>query len=108
MTGVVLVFTTMPAESGAEDVATTLVSEHLAACVNIGPPMISIYRWKGQTERDSERQLVIKTTRDRVDALKARITALHPYELPEFLVVSVADGSQAYLDWVAEETRGGS
>jgi periplasmic divalent cation tolerance protein len=66
--------------------------------------MASVYRWKGRVERDAERQLVIKTTRDRLAALETRLRALHPYELPEFVVVSVDDGSAAYLQWITDET----
>ena len=65
---------------------------------------MSTYRWKGKVERDAERQLVIKTTRARVAALEARLRTLHPYELPEFIVLSVESGSDAYLRWVSDET----
>ncbi|MBZ5558049.1 MAG: divalent-cation tolerance protein CutA [Acidobacteriia bacterium] len=107
MTGVILVLTTMPDDDRADALARTLVDERLAACVNVHGPMTSVYRWKGQVERDPERQLVIKTTRDRLAALETRLRALHPYELPEFIVVSVDEGSAAYLRWVADETRSG-
>lgn len=104
MHDVVLVFTTAPAGPQAERIARALVEERLAACVNMSPPMTSIYRWHGGVEREHECQLVIKTTRDRVAALEQRVTVLHPYELPEFLVVPAAGGSGAYLDWVRDET----
>jgi periplasmic divalent cation tolerance protein len=104
MTDVVLVFTTAPAGPQAEHIARALVEERLAACVNVSPPMTSIYRWHGGVEREHECQLVIKTTRDRVPALEQRVTVLHPYELPEFLIVTVADGSGAYIGWVKDET----
>ena len=83
---------------------TPQVDEHLAACVNVLPPMQSIYRWQGQVHVDDERQLVIKTSADRLEALQLRLTALHPYELPEFLVVEVVKGSQAYLEWLGAAT----
>ena len=67
--------------------------------------MMSFYRWKGVVERDAERQVVIKTTRERVPALRARLRELHSYELPEFVVLTVEDGSDAYLKWVIEQTR---
>jgi periplasmic divalent cation tolerance protein len=100
MTDVVLIFTTVADDDRAEQLARRLVDERLAACVNVHPPMVSMYRWQGKLERDSERQMVIKTTRDRVSALEARLTQLHAYELPEFIVVNVADVSPAYLKWV--------
>jgi periplasmic divalent cation tolerance protein len=96
----VLVLTTVPAGDRGETIARTLVDEHLAACVNVGAPMTSFYRWRGRVERDEERQLVIKTTRDRVPALQARLAELHTYEVPEFLVLTVGGGSAAYLDWI--------
>jgi periplasmic divalent cation tolerance protein len=104
MTDVVLILTTISDER-AEPLARALVDERLAACVNIHGPMTSIYRWKGEVEREAERQLIIKTTRDRVPALEARIRALHSYELPEFIVVSAEGGSAAYLDWVGQGTH---
>jgi periplasmic divalent cation tolerance protein len=105
VTSVILVLTTMPADDRADALARTLVDERLAACVNVHPPMTSVYRWKGRIERDGERQLVIKTTRDRLSALETRLRALHPYEIPEFIVVPVDEGSAVYLNWIAGETR---
>jgi periplasmic divalent cation tolerance protein len=72
--------------------------------VNVLPAMTSFYRWRGRVEREAERQLVIKTTRERTAAVQVRLTALHPYELPEFVIVSVSDGSAAYLGWIREQT----
>jgi periplasmic divalent cation tolerance protein len=101
----ILVLTTMPNdESKTAELARTLIDERLAACVNVHGPMASTYRWKGQVERDAERQVVIKTTRDRLEALRKRLHELHPYELPEFLVLDITSGSDAYLDWVKAET----
>jgi periplasmic divalent cation tolerance protein len=102
--GVVLVLTTVSASANAEALGDTLVTERLAACVNVLPAMRSIYRWKGELQHDDERQLVIKTSSDRLSALQARLQALHPYELPEFLVLSTDGGSEAYLNWVGVET----
>jgi periplasmic divalent cation tolerance protein len=104
-TEIVIVLTTAPDDERAEAWARTLVEERLAACVNIHGPMISFYRWKGVIERDAERQVVIKTTRERVTALRARLRELHSYELPEFVVLPVDDGSDEYLKWVVEQTR---
>ena len=87
-----------------EPLARALVDERLAACVNILPPMRSIYTWKGATEHADERQLLIKTTTHRVKELETRLKQLHPYEVPEFLVVSILEGSGGYLSWVADST----
>jgi periplasmic divalent cation tolerance protein len=105
MPDMILVLTTVPDDERAEAIPRALVEERLAACVNIHGPMISIYRWKGAIERESERQLVIKTTRDRLPAVQARIAALHSYELPEFIVIAVEEGSAEYLEWVAGGVR---
>ncbi len=105
MTNVVLVLTTIADTGDTDELARTLVDERLAACVNVHGPMTSTYRWKGQIECERERQLVMKTTRERLPALEARLRALHGYDLPEFLVVPVEDGSGAYLDWVREQTQ---
>ncbi len=100
-----IVLTTLGAQTDAAAFARVLVDERLAACVNILPVMTSVYRWKGTIEEDREQQLVIKTTSDRVEALEARFRELHPYELPEFLVVATTDGSAGYLAWLEESTR---
>jgi periplasmic divalent cation tolerance protein len=105
MTDIVLILTTVPVGDRGEQIAKALVDERLAACVNVLAPMTSIYRWKGTVERDAEQQLVIKTTRDRVTAVQQRVSTLHPYELPEFVVLPVSDGSTTYLDWVRTETK---
>jgi periplasmic divalent cation tolerance protein len=105
MKKIVLVLTTMPCDARAAVLAKALVEERLAACVNISAPMRSIYRWKGEVGDEEECQLVIKTTPARVAALRDRLVSLHPYELPELLVVD-ADGSDAYVSWVAAETSG--
>jgi periplasmic divalent cation tolerance protein len=101
---IVIVLTTFPADRDAAPFARALVDERLAACVNILPPMESIYRWQGVVEQASERQLFIKTSLTRFKELKKRIAALHPYELPE-LVVLQATGDTTYLQWVADQTR---
>jgi periplasmic divalent cation tolerance protein len=102
MTDTVLILTTVPDDERAEILARTLVEERLAACVNLYPPMVSVYRWKGTVERDVERQIVIKTTRERIHDLEARVRALHAYELPEFIVLPIESGSDAYLGWLKD------
>ena len=104
MGDVVVVLTTVPTGSKGEEIGRALVEERLAACVNLLAPMTSIYRWRGAVERESEQQMVIKTTRGRVPSLQSRLSALHPYELPEFLVLAVADSSSAYVEWIRQET----
>jgi periplasmic divalent cation tolerance protein len=94
-----------PDELVGERIATALVEERLAACVNRLPAAMSTYRWNGDICRDSEQLLLIKTTRERFDALCARIVALHPYALPEIIAVDAAAGLDRYLAWVEAETQ---
>lgn len=98
----VLVLTTYPADGDADTLARTLVDERLAACVSVLPPMQSTYRWKGEVETTGERQVLIKTKAAQVAALETRMKQLHPYEVPEFLVLTVDAGSPAYLSWLGE------
>ncbi|MBE2211966.1 MAG: divalent-cation tolerance protein CutA [Xanthomonadaceae bacterium] len=102
---VLICLTTCPDRDTADRIASALVEERLAACVNCLPGIHSTYRWQGAVHRDDELLLLIKTTRDRMDALRTRLVTLHPYELPELLAVESADGLPAYLDWVREQTR---
>ena len=101
-TDFVVVLTTFPADGDAEALAKTLVQAGLAACVNILPPMVSIYRWKGAVERADERQLLIKTRAPLIRELESRIKALHSYDVPEFVVLPIVAGSSEYLHWLAE------
>jgi periplasmic divalent cation tolerance protein len=101
MTELIIVLTTMPDDDRAGSLARTLVDERLAACVHVHAPVSSTYRWKGIVECESERPLVIKTSRSRMAALEARLRGLHPYELPEFVVLS-AEAADAYGRWVNE------
>lgn len=105
MTGAVVVLTALGAPLDAQRIARALVDERLAACVNIVPGVTSIYRWKGVVEQEAELMLVIKTMAQRVDALKKRLLELHPYELPEVVVIPIGDGHKPYLEWLAEQVR---
>ena len=100
-----LVFCTCPDAATAQTLARQLVEQRLAACVNLLPPMRSVYRWQGRVEEDEEIQLLIKTSADRLDALSVAIRQLHPYELPEILAISTSAGLPAYLDWIRAQTR---
>jgi periplasmic divalent cation tolerance protein len=101
----VVILTTLPAAADAAAFAAAIVESRLAACVNLLPVMESVYRWEGRVQRDSERQLLMKTSGDRVDALWERVRALHPYDVPEFLVLPIAGGNDAYLRWIGDSTR---
>ncbi len=102
MTEVVEVAVTAPDRALAERLAEVLVTERLAACAQVGGPVASVYRWRGQVERAEEWVCRLKTTRDALPALARRVRALHPYELPEMLATPVT-GDAGYLDWVRAE-----
>jgi periplasmic divalent cation tolerance protein len=98
-------FSTAPDETVAAQIARVLVDERLAACANLVPGVRSIYRFQNVVEDEREVLLVIKTRADRIDALAERLRALHPYDVPELLVLPTAGGLAPYLDWVRAETR---
>jgi periplasmic divalent cation tolerance protein len=97
-------FVTAPDPETATGIARALVEERLAACVNLVPAVRSIYRWEGRVHEESEILLIVKTRAEHAAELEARVRALHPYEVPELLRVTVAGGSAAYLGWVLRET----
>lgn len=100
-----LVMTTMPDENSANALAEHLIEGGLAACVNIGSPATSVYRWEGQVKQDTERLLTIKTTVDHYAALENAIVERHPYELPEVIAVPITHGLSPYLAWVEQCTK---
>ena len=105
MTDALVVLVTAPSAEQAAALARALVEARLAACGNVVPGLRSIYRWEGQVRDEPEALLVLKTTRDRLEALRERQLALHPYDVPEVLALPVEAGSAAYLAWLAAETR---
>lgn len=100
-----LVITTCPHDELAENLATTLVEEGLAACVNILPAVRSIYRWRGKVESAEERLLIVKSRVEDYAAVERRITELHSYELPEVIAVPIVTGLPAYLAWLENPDR---
>ncbi len=105
-TDAVAVYATFPDMAVAEAIGTSLVEEGLAACVNLTPGMISIYRWRGALERATEVVAIIKSRRAKVDDLIAAIEARHPYDTPAIVVLPIEKGSRRYLDWIAAATAG--
>ncbi|MFC4763775.1 divalent-cation tolerance protein CutA [Dyella koreensis] len=103
---VLLCYCTCPDAGSAAMLAETLVSERFAACVNRISGVTSTYRWQDRITTDSEELLLIKTTAERFEALKARLLELHPYKLPELIAVPVEHGHSAYLDWVRDGVSG--
>jgi len=99
-----LCLSTCPDTKTAARIARALVEEQLAACVNRLPGVNSTYRWQGEIHEDAEVLLLIKTTRERFDALRDRLVELHPYEVPELVAFEIAGGLPTYLEWLARET----
>lgn len=95
-----VVLCTVPNAPVAETLASALVEARLAACVNVIGGVVSVYRWEGAVQRDDELMLVVKTTREAFAELEARIHALHPYEVPEVIALSIEAGSERYLRWL--------
>jgi len=100
-----LVHCTCPDAANARRIARALVDERLAACVQVVPGLLSVYRWQGAIHEDAEVLLLIKTTRERWPALAARAGDLHPYETPELLAFDAFDSSADYLAWLTAQTR---
>jgi periplasmic divalent cation tolerance protein len=107
LTDVRVVLMTVPDRPTAEKLAEALVGERLAACANLVPGVTSIFWWEGAVQRADETLVILKTPSGRVDALMARATELHPYDVPEVIALPVEAGLSAYLEWVGRETRVG-
>lgn len=103
----VIVLSTFPAVDKAAEVARILVEERLCACVNLVPQVRSIYRWQGQISDDQEVLTIAKTTRARSTELAARLVALHPYEVPEVIVLPIEPPAShaPYLAWITDSVR---
>jgi periplasmic divalent cation tolerance protein len=95
-----LVLTTINDRQQAENIAQTLLEARLVACVNVLGPCTSLYTWQGKLERATEYLLLMKTTAACEAALMARLQAIHPYEVPEVIVLPIAHGAPAYLHWI--------
>jgi periplasmic divalent cation tolerance protein len=101
-----LVLVTCSTTREAQRIARAVVDESLAACVNILPGAVqSIYRWKGKVESARERLLLIKTSRKRLAKLRKAVERLHSYDVPEFIAISIAAGSPAYLSWIEQNVK---
>ena len=101
----ILVLTSLPDVDAARRIARHLVEARLAACVQIGAPVESLYHWQGRLETATEVPLAIKTRRDAFEPLSKAIRARHPYELPEIVAVDLTDALPDYLRWIDAETR---
>lgn len=100
--GTLVVLVTAASTSEAATIGRTLVEERLAACVSVVPAVRSLFRWEGRLQEADEALLVVKTRRERYEALEARVRALHSYSVPEVLALPVESGFSGYLTWVRE------
>lgn len=101
----VFIYTPLPSLDAAERLARALVEARLAACVNIYPGVVSVYEWKGEIAREDEVVAFIKTRRAIADEAIAAAWALHPYDVPAFLVLPIADGNEDYLAWARAQVK---
>ena len=101
----ILVLTTAPSGEVAALLAETLVEERLAACASQIPGVLSRYRWAGNVEEAAEVLVLFKTRAMHQDALMRRLAELHPYDVPEVLVLPIIGGHIPYLDWISEATQ---
>lgn len=101
-----LILVTAPPGAPAGDLARALVAEGLAACVNILPQVTSVYRWEGAVQEEPEAMLIIKSRHDRLPALEGRLLELHPYDVPEFVVLEPGHVEARYLAWLQAEASG--
>ena len=99
-----IVLITAPNMEEAARIAETIVSERLAACVNIVGGVASIYRWQGEVTRDNETLMIVKTSDERYDELERRVKELHSYTTPEVIAIKIERGSADYLNWLREST----
>jgi len=101
---VVVVLVTAPSADEAARIGRILVEERLAACVNVVGPIRSIYRWQAKIEDEQEHLMLVKARHVDVDAVAARVRAVHPYDVPEVIALDVTGGSTPYLAWLLEST----
>jgi len=99
-----LVYVTTADVGEARSIARAMVEARLAACANLVPGMVPIFRWEGKVNEGSESLLILKTTRDRLDDLVAAVEAMHSYDCPCIVALPLAGGSKAFLDWISQET----
>ena len=100
MTDKIIVFVTCESKEQAENIAQSLVSGRLAACVNVVGGVRSCYVWEGKLTWSDEVLLLIKTTRSRFYQVQERVKALHSYSVPEIVGVPIEEASQQYIDWI--------
>lgn len=99
-----VIYCTVPNEFSANLIASTLIDENLAACVNIVPSVTSMYKWEGTVQTDSELLLIIKTQQSKFEEVEQRIKELHENTIPEIIALPIIKGSEEYQNWIVKET----
>jgi periplasmic divalent cation tolerance protein len=105
VSGHVVALSTVATASDAERISRALVERGLAACVNVVPGVVSIYRWQGAVQKEQEFLLVIKTRVEAVEPLRAALVSLHPYEVPELVAWPITAGHEPYLRWIDDSVE---
>lgn len=100
MKNYIIILCTTNSKDSAETIATYIIKENLAACVNIIPKITSIYKWENKIEKDEEFLMLIKTKKDLFNKVKEKIKIIHPYEVPEIISVEISEGNTDYLKWI--------
>jgi periplasmic divalent cation tolerance protein len=100
----ILVLTNVPGRAVATELAQALLADRIAACVNIGGPVESIYHWRGRIEKGEEVPVAIKTRSALYSKVEDALRKIHPYDTPEIIAIPIVDGDARYLDWLAAET----
>ena len=99
-----VIYCTVPNDFSANLIASTLIDENLAACVNIVPSVTSVYKWEGSVQTDSELLLIIKTQQSKFNDVEKRIKELHENSIPEIIALPIIKGSEEYQNWIIKET----
>ncbi|MCD8378274.1 MAG: divalent-cation tolerance protein CutA [Candidatus Gastranaerophilales bacterium] len=101
----IVIYCTVPDKRAAKEISKYIIKHHLAACVSAVDRIESVFSWDGETEKEKEILLMIKTIRTNFEKIKVLITELHPYNVPEIIAVPIVDCSKEYLQWLVHETR---
>lgn len=100
----IVVLVTTSSEAEAQEIGEKLVESKLAACANIVASVQSIFRWQGEIADENETLMIIKSTKARLQAIIEKVKELHSYDVPEIIALPIVAGSEAYLNWIHEET----